>query len=114
MMSRDGTEAIKRDAETGQWRKGESGNPGGRPKALGLLVDKARQHTDEALSVLVDAMRTAKDIKVRCAAAVEILNRGWGRPIATLQRTDFTMPPRALAEADSIVGDCETEEIEQP
>ncbi|MFD1945059.1 DUF5681 domain-containing protein [Paradevosia shaoguanensis] len=57
--------------------KGVSGNPGGRPKGIAA---KAREHTDAALDVLVEGMAD-EDARVRVAAAKEILDRGWGKPL---------------------------------
>lgn len=67
----------------GRWRRGVSGNPGGRP--VGPLVKHVRQlarsYTDEAVEALrgimlnEDAQATA-----HVQAAKEILNRGWGQP----------------------------------
>lgn len=57
--------------------KGVSGNPGGRPKGIAAL---ARQHTDKALDVLVTGMADA-DSRVRIAAAKELLDRGYGKPL---------------------------------
>lgn len=57
--------------------KGISGNPGGRPKGIAAL---AREHTDVAMRVLVDGM-SDDDHKVRIAAAREVLDRGWGKPV---------------------------------
>jgi hypothetical protein len=42
----------------------------------------AREHTVEALAVLVDIMRDQKQSgATRLSAAEKILERGWGRPI---------------------------------
>jgi hypothetical protein len=60
------------------WVKGQSGNPGGRAKGIGAL---ARQHTDRALEVLVNALDD-DDARVRVAASKEILDRGYGKAIA--------------------------------
>lgn len=60
------------------WAKGVSGNPGGRPKGIAA---KAREHTDKALEVLVEGMAD-EDPRVRVTAAKEVLDRGWGKPLA--------------------------------
>jgi len=45
-------------------------NPGDRPKALGELQELARQHTAEAIAVLVQIMRDEKALpSARVAAA---------------------------------------------
>lgn len=54
-----------------------SGNPGGRPKGISA---KAREHTDKAIDVLVAGMADA-DGRIRIAAAKEILDRGYGKPL---------------------------------
>ena len=64
--------------------KGESGNPGGRPKDVGLLREMAREHTAEALNVLVQAMRD-DDPRIRVAAASAILDRGHGKPTTPIE-----------------------------
>jgi hypothetical protein len=62
------------------FRPGQSGNPGGRPKALHRLTDLAREHTEEAVETLVAIMRD-KDASstARTAAAAHLLDRGWGK-----------------------------------
>ena len=60
------------------FKPGQSGNPGGRPKGIAA---KAREHTDKALDVLVEGMADT-DPRVRVAAAKEVLDRGWGKPLA--------------------------------
>lgn len=60
-----------------EWKKGQSGNPGGRPKGIQA---KAREHTDKAIEVLVNGLDD-KDPKVRVAAAKELIDRGWGKAI---------------------------------
>lgn len=57
--------------------KGVSGNPGGRPKGIAA---KAREHADKAVEVLVAGMAD-NDARVRIAAAKEILDRGYGKPL---------------------------------
>lgn len=66
----------------GKFVKGQSGNPGGKPKGYGGLVAAARAHTEEAVRTLVESLR---DPKLRVQAAVALLDRGWGRPPQTIQ-----------------------------
>jgi Family of unknown function (DUF5681) len=77
-------EALKMDEKPkrkGQFVKGTSGNPGGRPKVEGHVREIARQCT-------ADAMLTLKSIMLdkhaphaaRITAANSILDRGYGRP----------------------------------
>jgi hypothetical protein len=68
----------------GGFKKGKSGNPGGRPRQLASVMHEARRHTLEALRVLSRLMRSAESESVRLNAAEAILNRGWGRPIQAL------------------------------
>jgi hypothetical protein len=90
-----------------RWKPGQSGNPkgrvAGRPSSRWFnqpkeVRDLAREHTAEAIATLVHVMRRAKDMRVRCAAAMALLDRGWGRPIETIQRTDFRMAPIAIVD----------------
>ena len=71
------------------FRKGVSGNPGGRPKVVGPLRDLARQHTLEAVGVLVDIMRHGQSDRARAAAAEAILDRGHGRPVNVDVRSEL-------------------------
>ena len=64
--------------------KGQSGNPGGRPKTLIDMQELARSHTGAAIQALVDAL---KDDKQRVSAAQVLLDRGWGKPQQTIEGT---------------------------
>ena len=64
-----------------KFEKGESGNPGGRPKGLGDIREIARQHTDHAIETLIRVMNAeTASHSAQVAAASALLDRGWGRP----------------------------------
>ena len=64
-----------------KFEKGQSGNPGGRPREVAEVRELAQEHTPEAISTLVEIMKN-KDSKdaARVAAATALLDRGYGRP----------------------------------
>ncbi len=74
------TRPGKRKAPRTAWKKGQSGNPGGRPKEVAEVRELSRQYTDEAIQTLVTLMQSAKVERTRLAAASELLDRGYGRP----------------------------------
>jgi len=79
------------------WKPGQSGNPGGRHKGDGIEAI-ARRHTPEAIATLVSAMRSDKHC---VAAAVALLDRGWGKPTQSHDlRHNF--PTATAADADLI------------
>lgn len=63
-----------------QFQPGQSGNPGGRPKASAKVRDLARAHTETALQVLVEIATAGESEAARVAAANAILDRGYGKP----------------------------------
>lgn len=86
--------------------KGVSGNPSGRPRGNSEVRAAAREHTSQALAVLIAALDATKlygkeaieaaDWGSRIAAATAILDRGWGRPT---QAVRVTQEDQALLEA---------------
>ena len=63
-----------------KFRKGQSGNPGGRPKVLGEVQELARQYAPKAIVELARLALRAKRETARIAAIRELLDRGYGRP----------------------------------
>jgi uncharacterized protein DUF5681 len=64
------------------WAKGQSGNPGGRPRAIVEVQELARRETAASIAALVrirDSAETPPAAVV--AAATALLDRAWGRPV---------------------------------
>lgn len=78
------------------WKKGQSGNPKGRPKILPGIRAQARVDSPTAYQALVDAMLDKKDKKLRVAAAVQILR------IAGVSFASEAEESKAVAEARRI------------
>jgi len=69
----------------GGFKKGRSGNPGGRPKVTADVRELARVHTAAAMNALVDIVGNKKaPPAARVAAANSLLDRGYGRPEAKI------------------------------
>ena len=65
--------------------KGQSGNPGGRPKVIGEVQELAREHTTQAIQTLVGIMANKEaPPAARVTAANALLDRGYGKPAQTL------------------------------
>ena len=67
------------------FKPGQSGNPGGRPKALKDIQKAARAHSADALKTLA---RIATDPKApeaaQIAASTALLDRGFGKPLQSI------------------------------
>lgn len=68
------------------FKKGQSGNPGGRPRENYEVRNLARSHTEEAIERLAFWMRS-DNAKASPAACNALLNRAWGTPV---QMTELT------------------------
>jgi hypothetical protein len=73
---------------SGRWAPGRSGNAGGRPKVVGEVRDLARAHTQLAIDTLAEIAANGASEMARIAAANSLLDRGWGKPAASLELRD--------------------------
>ena len=87
--------------ENGQFKRGFSGNLGGRPKDEYKVAELARSYTVEAVETLVDLMRHSRDDRVRGTASQALLDRGWGKAkveVATSGAQSYIEALQAAAE----------------
>jgi hypothetical protein len=63
------------------FRPGRSGNPGGLPKSYREIRDLARAHAPWAIENLRRLAEHARSESARALASIELLNRGYGRPV---------------------------------
>lgn len=76
-----------------KFQPGQSGNPGGRPKAVESVKGLARMHTENAIAALVRVIEDKKAAPAaRVSAAVAILDRGWGKPVQAISGPDGESP----------------------
>lgn len=66
------------------FKKGQSGNPKGRPKEFNEVKELARQWTTEAIERLAFWMRSDNP-KASVSAAQAILDRGYGKPTQPIE-----------------------------
>lgn len=66
------------------FQPGQSGNPGGRPKANARVRDLAREYTEVAIETLAQVAQVGESEAARVSAATALLDRGWGKPAQPL------------------------------
>jgi len=67
----------------GTFQKGQSGNPGGRPKAEREVIALAREGSTRAMGRLIELVEHG-DARVSIAAANSVLDRAFGKPTQPL------------------------------
>ena len=77
-----------------QFEKGQSGNPGGKPRTRELRA-LCREYTERAVKRLGELLDYEKAPTVQLAAARELLDRAWGKP---LQATEVQVDDKRSAE----------------
>lgn len=84
-------------AQHGGKRAGAGRKPGAVSKAKRALAEKAKDHADDALKVLVDVMNnTDESGSVRVSAANAILDRGYGKPFQATVEVPLSGAPQAF------------------
>jgi hypothetical protein len=81
------------------WKKGESGNPGGRPKEEREVLQLARDHSTRAIGRLAEWM-DSDNARASVMACNAILDRALGKPTQPLSG-DPDKPPIAI-EVDAV------------
>jgi hypothetical protein len=113
-------------ASSTSWKKGQSGNPGGRSKSTVkitredgtevelTITELAREHSPTAIQTLVDIMKSATSpAAARVSAANSILERAFGKvpqmligdPEQPLAMTGVTLE-QVLAARATVVDEC--------
>lgn len=78
------------------WKKGQSGNPGGKRRSEHRIKELAKQYTPECIETLVEIMQQREDMRSAVAAVTTLLAYGWGKPS---QHVDLTNSDGSLASA---------------
>jgi hypothetical protein len=85
----------------GRFKKGQSGNPGGRPKIFTEVKQAAREHTEAAIETLVGVVNNEEaPTAARVAAANAILDRGWGKPGQYVETSVRKKPIREMTDEE--------------
>jgi hypothetical protein len=85
----------------GRWKKGQSGNPGGRPRVLADVQELARERCSKAIDTLAEILADKKaPAAARVAAAGALLDRGYGKPTQTIAQTVAKVDPASMSDEE--------------
>ncbi len=93
-MTAENNEAEQMSTRGRPFAKGQSGNPGGRPKELRDVIELARSHGPGAIKTLAKIMNNRKaPPAARVGAANAILDRGFGKPLQGVELSGHDRGP---------------------
>ena len=81
----------------GEFQRGRSGNPGGRPKLPADIREAFKAKAPQALEVLTRCLQSDDD-RIAMMAAQAILDRGYGRPTQSIDANIYDDPVRYIVE----------------
>lgn len=90
-----------------RWKKGESGNPGGRPKGFAELRELARTHGEHCIERLV-TLSNDPDGRIAVAACSILLDRGYGKPMQAVEVSDGR---KSVSENQKLIDSMTIEEL---
>lgn len=104
------------------WKKGQSGNPGGRAKkpykvaeqeAKQGVRDLCRSFTRDAVNALAEVVNNRKTpAAARVGAAIALLDRGWGKPVQVVAGEDGG--PVRIERIECVLVDVALKSAEEP
>lgn len=83
--------ANKGIANLRPFKKGQSGNPAGRPKKVIDVAAIARDSSDKAMTKLAKLI-DSEDERIALQAAIAVLDRAVGKPKQTVEKTEKKEP----------------------